>query len=79
MRKLLDRSTTTKFSKKTHKPEEEVDNYLFLEIYSKTLIGGWRGLKTGYLKELLPKLIDCMMCRLWIHLHMMQLVFMLVL
>ena len=54
MRKLLDRSTTTKFSKKTHKPEEEVDNDLFLSLYSKALISGWKGLKTGYLKELLP-------------------------
>ena len=54
MRKLLDRSTKTTFSKKTHKPEEEVDNNMFLSIYSKSLISGWRGLKTRYLTELVP-------------------------
>lgn len=54
MRKLLDRSTKTTFSKKTHKPEEEVDNDMFLSIYSKSLISGWRGLKTRYLTELVP-------------------------
>lgn len=54
MRKLLDRATTTKFNKKTHKPEEEVDNDTFLGFYSKALIKDWRGLKYSYLKELLP-------------------------
>ena len=53
-RKMLDRSTITKFSKKTHKPEEEIDNDLFLNLYSKALIKGWKGLKYEYLNELLP-------------------------
>ncbi len=54
MKKLLDRATTTKFSKKTHKPEEEVDNDIFLALYSKALIVNWEGLKYSYLKDLLP-------------------------
>ena len=54
MRKLLERATTTKFNRKTHKPEEEVDNDLFLELYSKELIKDWKGLKYKYLEELLP-------------------------
>ena len=54
MRKLLDRATSTKFNTKTHKPEEEVDNDLFLNLYSKALIKGWRGLKYIYLEDLLP-------------------------
>lgn len=54
MRKLLDRSTSIKFNKNTHKPEEEVDNVLFLDLYSKALIKNWRGLKYKYLEELLP-------------------------
>ncbi|MCP3899110.1 MAG: hypothetical protein GY707_05185 [Desulfobacteraceae bacterium] len=54
MKKLLDRATTTKFNRKTHKPEEEVDNDVFLALYSKALIKGWKGLKYSYLEELLP-------------------------
>ena len=54
MRKLLDRSSTTKFSKKTHKPEETLDNDIFLNMYSKALISNWTGLKYSYLNELLP-------------------------
>ena len=54
MRKLLDRSTTTKYNKRSHKPEEEVDNDLFLSLYSKELIKDWKGLKYGYLAEMLP-------------------------
>jgi len=54
MRKLLERATTTKYNKRSHKPEEEVDNDLFLSLYSKELIKGWKGLKYAYLSELLP-------------------------
>ena len=54
MRKMLDRSSTTKFSKKTHKPEETLDNDIFLNMYSKALISNWTGLKYSYLNELLP-------------------------
>ena len=53
-KKLIDRSTTTKFSKITHKLEEEVDSDLFLKLYTKELIKGWEGLKLSYLLELLP-------------------------
>lgn len=53
-RKMLDRATTTKFNKRTHKPEDEVDNDIFLKMYAKALIKGWTGLKLSYLMELLP-------------------------
>jgi len=53
-KKMLDRSTTNKYSKRTHKLEEEVDNDLFLKLYAKALIKGWSGLKYTYLTELLP-------------------------
>jgi hypothetical protein len=53
-KKILDRATTTKFSKLTRKIEEEVDSDLFLKIYTKELIKGWKGLKLSYLLELLP-------------------------
>lgn len=54
LRKLADRATTQKFSKKTHQPEETIDNAKFLEMYVEELIKGWTGLKYTYLPELLP-------------------------
>jgi hypothetical protein len=54
LRKLADRATTQKFSKKTHQPEETIDNIKFLEMYVEELIKGWQGLKYKYLPELLP-------------------------
>lgn len=53
-RKMLEKATTTKFNKRTHKPEEDVDNDIFLKMYSKALIKSWVGLKYSYLIDLLP-------------------------
>lgn len=53
-RKMLDRATKTVFNNRTHKPEEEVDNTMFLSFYSKAMIKGWTGLQYKYLNELLP-------------------------
>lgn len=57
-KKLVDRSTTTKFSKLTHKLEEDIDSDLFLKLYTKELVKGWKGLKVSYLLELLPVNIE---------------------
>lgn len=54
LRKIADRATTQKFSKKTHQPEEQIDNARFLEMYVEELIKGWTGLKYKYLPDLLP-------------------------
>ena len=51
-RKLLDKATITKYNTKTHKPEEEVDNDLFLKLNTKAIIRNWKGLKFEYLSEL---------------------------
>lgn len=53
-KKLIDRSTTTQYNRKTRQPEEEVDNDLFLSLYTKELIKGWKGLKLSYLPDLVP-------------------------
>lgn len=53
-KKIYDRATTTKFSKISHKIEEDIDSDLFLKLYTKELIKGWSGLKLAYLLELLP-------------------------
>lgn len=53
-RKMLEKATTTKYNKRTHKPEDNIDNNLFLSMYSKNLIKGWEGLKFEYLNYLLP-------------------------
>jgi hypothetical protein len=54
LRKIADRATTQKFSKKTHQPEESIDNEKFLSMYVEELIRDWTGLKYKYLPELLP-------------------------
>jgi len=51
--KLRKKCVTTKFSKKTRQPEEELDEERFLTEYCKAVIKGWKGLKLLYLEELL--------------------------
>lgn len=51
--KLRKKCVTNKFNKKTHQPEEELDEEIFLKEYSKAVIKGWTGLKFRYLEELL--------------------------
>lgn len=54
--KLRKRCITTKFNKKTHQPEEILDEENFLSEYVTAVIKGWAGLKIAYLEELI--LID---------------------
>ena len=51
--KLRKRCVTTKFNKKTHQPEEELNDDKFLVEYCKAVIKGWSGFKYRYLDELL--------------------------
>ena len=51
--KLRKKCVTTKFSKKTRQPEEELNEEKFLVEYCKAVIKGWSGLKYQYLEELL--------------------------
>ena len=51
--KLRKRCINTKWNKKTHQPEEDLDEDKFLAEYSKAIIKGWKGLKYRYLEELL--------------------------
>jgi len=51
--KLRKKCVTTKFNKKTHQPEEDLDDEKFLTEYTKAVIKGWKGLKYRYLEELL--------------------------
>ena len=51
--KLRKRCVTTKWNKKTHQPEEELEDEKFIHEYSKAVIKGWKGLKYRYLEELL--------------------------
>ena len=51
--KLRKRCLSTKFNKKTHQPEEDLDEDKFLTEYCKAVIKGWSGLKFRYLEELL--------------------------
>lgn len=51
--KLRKRCISTKFNKKTHQPEENLDEEKFLTEYCKAVIKSWSGLKYRYLEELL--------------------------
>ena len=51
--KLRKRCVSTKFNKKTHQPEESLDEDKFLTEYVSAVIKGWSGLKFRYLEELL--------------------------
>ena len=49
---LLKKCQKTTIDPKTRQPREEFDDELFLELYVKSIIKGWKGLKLKYLKEL---------------------------
>lgn len=51
--KIRKKCVTTKFNKKTHAPEELLDEDKFLTEYVSAVIKGWRGLKFSYLEEFL--------------------------
>lgn len=51
--KLRKKCVSTKYNKKTHQPEEVLDEETFLTEYCKSIIKGWSGLKFQYLEELL--------------------------
>ena len=51
--KLRKRCLSTRFNRKTHQPEEDLDEDKFLTEYCKAVIKGWSGLKYRYLEELL--------------------------
>ena len=51
--KLRKKCVSTKFNKKTHQPEEILDEEKFLTEYVKAVIQNWSGLKYRYLEELL--------------------------
>ena len=51
--KLRKKCITNKFNKKTHQPEEILDEDKFLVEYCRAVIKGWSGLKYRYLEELL--------------------------
>ena len=51
--KLRKKCIITKFNKRTHQPEEELNEDKFLKEYCKAVIRGWSGFKYSYLEELL--------------------------
>ena len=51
--KLRKKCVTTKFNRRTHQPEETLDEDKFLVQYTEAVIKGWKGLKVSYLEELL--------------------------
>ena len=48
------RKKATKTTFKNHQPVEELDDKLFLQLYTKACIKGWKGLKLSYLEQLAP-------------------------
>jgi hypothetical protein len=48
------RKKSTKTSFKNRQPVEELNDELFLELYVKSAVKGWNGLKLKYLEQLAP-------------------------
>jgi hypothetical protein len=48
------RKKSTKTSFKNRQPVEELNDDLFLELYVKASVLGWKGLKISYLEQLAP-------------------------
>ena len=53
LQKLTKKATKTKFNSASRQPVSEFDEDLFLQLYTKAIIKGWRGFKLGYLKDFL--------------------------
>lgn len=51
--KLRKKCVTTKFNKRSHQPEDVLDEEKFLTEYCSAVIKGWSGFKYKYLEELL--------------------------
>jgi len=51
--KLRKKCLSTTFNKRTHTPEEVLDEEKFLHHYTEGVIQGWKGLKYRYLEEFL--------------------------
>lgn len=49
---LYKKCQTTKFNTRTRQAEESFDDEMFLELYVKSIIKGWKGFKMKYLKDL---------------------------
>ena len=49
---LYKKCQRTKFDAKTRQPIEEFDDDLFLQLYVKSIIKGWKGFKLKYVSEL---------------------------
>lgn len=58
VKKLLDKATSMSYDKRTHQPKETVDDKLFMQLYAKELIRGWKGLTAAHLAELVPVNLD---------------------
>ena len=54
LQKIRTKSMKVSYSRKTHQPEEEMDNDMFLKLYCEAVIKGWKGFKYNYLKEFMP-------------------------
>jgi len=48
------RKKATKTTYKNRQPVEELDDKLFLSLYTQNAVKGWKGLKMSYLNELAP-------------------------
>ena len=48
------RKKSTKTSFKNRQPQEEFDEHLFLDLYTKAAVKGWKGLKLNYVEQLAP-------------------------
>lgn len=48
------RKKSTKTSFKNRQPQEEFDEHLFLDLYTKAAVKGWKGLKLSYVEQLAP-------------------------
>lgn len=48
------RKKSTKTTFKNRQPQEEFDEQLFLDLYTKAAVKGWTGLKLKYVEQLAP-------------------------
>lgn len=51
--KIRKKCTIKKMNRRTHQPEEELDEDAFIREYASAVIKGWKGFKLSYVKDFL--------------------------
>ena len=54
IKKIRNKCVSMQYNRKTHQPEEQMDDDLFLKLYVEKVVLDWSGMTAAYLSNLMP-------------------------